>query len=126
MTSAAVDTYRFTSIVHPTFLHAKAEGPRTPENALRFLREANAACQAAGVRDVLLEMRLTGPGFEPSTIFGLIEQRAPEGVKLGRIAYVEREAKAVRASLAETMAVNRGVNAKLFKDVEAAKAWLVE
>ena len=106
------DQYKLTIEVRSTFVHAKAEGPRTLENALRFMREAHAACAAAGLLDILLEMQLVGPGFEPSQIYSLISERAPAGVKLRRVAYVEGAPQAVRASLAETMAVNRGVNAR--------------
>lgn len=126
MTPAATAEFHVTFVNHPTFVHAKAEGPRTPENTLRFLREAHAACVVAGVRDVLVEMSLTGPGFETSTIYKIVNQRAPEGVKLRRIAYVENAPAATRTSFVEDLAVNRGVNVKLFGDVDAAKRWLTE
>jgi hypothetical protein len=118
--------YLVTLTVHPTYLHAKGEGPRTPENALRFFREAHDACMDAGLRAILLEMAFTGPGFEPSTILNLVTERSAEGAKLRRIAYVERAATASRAQLAETMAVNRGVNVRLFPDLGDAKRWLME
>ena len=83
------DQYKLTIEEHPTYLHTKGEGPRTPENALRFLRETHAACVRLGRRDVLLEMAFTGAAFDASAIFGMVSERAPEGAKLGRIAYVE-------------------------------------
>lgn len=117
--------YRLTVEVHPTYLHARAEGPRTPENAMRALKEIHQACVEAGRRDVLVEMSLDGPGFEASAIFNLVEKRAPEGVKLGRIAYVENAPAATRTAFVENLAVNRGVNLKLFADVDSARKWLV-
>jgi len=117
--------YRLTIEVHATYLHAKAEGPRTPENALRALKDINKACVESGRRDVLVEMSLEGPGFEAGTIYNLIEKRAPEGVKLGRIAYVENAPAATKTAFVENLAVNRGVNLKLFADVDSARRWLV-
>jgi hypothetical protein len=119
------DAYRLTIQQHATFLHAKGEGPRTPENALRYFREVHAACMAAGILDVIVEMAFDGPPFDPATIFAVISDRAPDGAKLRRIAYVESSREqAPRAPFAETIAVNRGVNVRLFPDVPSAARWL--
>lgn len=119
------DEYRLTIEKHPTYLRAKGEGPRTAENVLRYFRETHDACVSTGILDVLMEMSFTGAGFDFSTIFAVISERAPHGLKLGRIAYVESSPEqAPRAEFAETMAVNRGVRVKLFPDLDAARKWL--
>ncbi len=42
--------YQLTLIDHPAYLHARGSGPRTADNALRFLKEAYDACRAVNVR----------------------------------------------------------------------------
>jgi hypothetical protein len=43
---------------HPGYVHAKAAGKRTPENVLRFLQDAYAACVKRERASLLLEMKL--------------------------------------------------------------------
>jgi len=119
--------YAMTVEEHAGYLHATATGDRTAANALRFLEEAYQACVAMGRDSLLIEVRFTGPSLSIGSIFSVISNRSIDGAALRRIAYVEpllenREA----ARFAELVAVNRGVNARLFPSVEAAGAWLSE
>jgi hypothetical protein len=121
------DEYRLTIEKHSTFLHAKGEGPRTADNVLRYFRETHEACVSSGILDVLMEMSFAGAGFDFSTIFTIISERAPLGMNLRRVAYVESSAEqAPRAGFAETIAVNRGVNVKLFRTLAEAERWLTQ
>ena len=62
-----------------------------------------------------------------SSIFSVISQSAPRGLTLRRIAYVEPPPRTPSgAEFAETIAKNRGVNVRLFRDLAAAHAWLSE
>ena len=107
------------------FLHARVIGERTPENVLRFLKEAYEECVRAGQARLLLEMCLTGPSLASGDIFRVISARSADGAKLSRIAYVEANmADAMRAKFAETVAVNRAVNVRLFQDLAAAEQWI--
>ena len=122
-----VTSYRMTVQVRPTYVHAKVEGARTPENAARFLREAHEACVSAGRNSVLMEMHLSGPSLGTINIFQVISQASPRGAMLRRIAYVDTfEGEPDAPRFAETVAKNRGVNVRLFPDVAAADAWLSE
>jgi hypothetical protein len=116
--------YQLTFRECPTYLHAKGEGDRTPENVMRYFKEVHEACVAYGVRDVLLEMSFTGPSLDTVSIFRIISQRSPEAVVFRRIAYVDRTEKLDKARFAETIAVNRNVNVRLFPDIEEAERWL--
>lgn len=117
--------YRSTLTETPHYLHAHVVGPRTPENARRFLKEVHDACMERGCAAVLLEMKLTGPSLDAGSIFRVISQSSPEGTRLRRIAYVEASiADPSKAHFAESVAVNRGVNVRLFPDVAAAARWL--
>ncbi len=120
--------YRLTIIERPTYLHATVTGPNLPENAMRFLRESYDACVARGHNALLLEMNLSGPSLDSSAIFRIVAERSADGMKLRRIAYVERsrEKDEGKMHFAETVALNRGVNVKLFRDVAEAERWLTE
>ena len=116
--------YRLTLQEHPGYLHAKVEGERTAENALRFFKEVHETCMQKGYVDVLLEMSLTGPSLDTVSVFRVISQRSPPATKFRRMAYIERSESLDKARFAETVAMNRGVNVRLFPDVDTAVAWL--
>jgi hypothetical protein len=119
--------YRLTITQRPSFLHASVVGPNTPQNVLRFLEQAYAACVERGQGALLLEMNLSGPSIGSANIFNVIAQRSADGAKLRKIAYVDRiERDPEKVRFAETVAVNRGVNVRVFPDIEAAGRWLVE
>jgi hypothetical protein len=109
----------------PGYLHAKATGARTPENALRFIAEAYAACVEKGRSALLLESNLTGPSLDTASIYRVILQKVEDGAKLAKIAYVvDSVDDPAMPVFAETVALNRGVNVRLFQGVEAAARWL--
>jgi hypothetical protein len=119
--------YRLTTKERHGYLHASVVGQRTAENAQRFLRDAYEACVKKGYSALLLEMGLTGPALDMASVFRVIANRAPDGAKLRRIAYIEPSPTDLPAGLfAETVANNRGVNVRLFKDLESADRWLVD
>ena len=89
----------------------------------RFFGEVREAASKGGHRAVLLEMSLTGPSLDIASIFALISQESPDARRL-KIAYVEASGNRISAEFAETVALNRGVNVRLFRDVGAAAAWL--
>jgi len=120
-------SYQLTIEERPTYVYARVDGDLTPENALRFLEEAYAACLRSGRPDVLLDMQLRGPNLATTSVYEVISQRAADGTKLGKSAYVPYEADdRSMAYFAETVAVNRGVNVRLFESVAAAERWLSE
>ena len=110
----------------PSYLHAKASGTRSAENAQRFLLEVHEAWTRRNCKALLLEMNLSGPSLSVLAIYSLIAERAPHAFGLKRIAYVEAGSghDPAQARFAETVARNRGVNVRLFPTVEAAAGWL--
>ena len=46
-------SYQLSIEEHPAYLHTRASGPMTPENALRFLVESNGAAAARGKRTAI-------------------------------------------------------------------------
>jgi hypothetical protein len=122
-----VDPYQLTLEERPTYLHAKVVGERTPANALRFLEEAYAACIQGGHDSLLLEMAFSGPSLNTTSVYNIISRRVPDGKNLRKIAYVQTEfGDPAMPYFAETVAVNRGVNVRLFQSVDAAEKWLSE
>jgi len=118
--------YQLTIEERPTYVHATAVGERTPANALRFLEEAYAACVKSGRADLLLDMQFTGPSLNTTSIYQVISQRVPDGRNLRKIAYVDStDVDPGMPVFAETVAVNRGVNVRLFQSVALAEKWLL-
>jgi hypothetical protein len=119
--------YQVTIDEKPTYLHTKVVGPRTPENAIRYLEEVYAACLRTGKSQVLLEMAFSGPSLGASGILRVVSERSADGAKLRKIAYVEASMDGQqRAKFAETVAINRAVNVRLFDAVGEAVRWLEE
>jgi hypothetical protein len=110
---------------HPRYLRATVTGSNNPRNALRFLKESYEACVERGKAALLLEMNLSGPAFDLGSIYSVVAERSADGKKLRKIAYVDtspRDPKALK--FAETVAINRGVNVRLFQDLAAAHRWM--
>jgi hypothetical protein len=119
--------YQITVEQRRTHIHAKVVGERTAENALRFLRESYAACVNSEKSALLIEMCLSGPSLTTTSVFEVISSWVADALKLRKIAYVEAlfDDVAMPAFL-ETVAVNRGANVRLFRDVGSAESWLSE
>lgn len=120
-------SYQLTIEERTTYVYARADGELTSANALRFLEEAYAACLRSERLDLLLDMQLHGPNLSTTSVYEVISQRVADGSRLRRIAYVPHNAgDPSMAHFAETVAVNRGVNVRLFRNVAAAEVWLSE
>ena len=123
--AAKLLSYQLSVEVLQGYVHAKAAGERTPENALRFLKDAYAACVKSGRTSLLVEMHFSGPSMSPTSIFDVISDRVADGLKLQKIAYVDASPDLGGAFFAETVAMNRGVNVRLFRSLAEATAWLL-
>ena len=120
-------SYQLTIEERPTYVYARADGDLTADHALRFLQDAYGACVRIGRSSLLLDMQLHGPNLNTTNVYEVISRRAADGSKLRKIAYVPfRQDDRSMADFAETVAVNRGVNVRLFESVAAAEGWLLE
>ena len=121
-------SYQLTIEERPAYMYAKATGERTPPNALRLLEEAYAACVKSGRDALLLEMAFYGPDLMNTTsVYHVISQRVSDGRTLRKIAYVDSSTgDPAMPYYAEAVAINRGVNVRLFQSVDAAGDWLSE
>ena len=120
-------TYRLSLHSHPKYLHASVTGTHTPENVARFLREVHEACMAQGLGCVLVEVNFTGPSLATGSIYDVVSRQAPQAKVLRRVAYVDATPRQhEKKKFAETVALNRGVNVRLFTEVAEARRWLEE
>jgi hypothetical protein len=114
--------------IEPTlrYLHVRVTGDNSPETVLAYLAEVRHACVANGSRSVLIEEDLRGPGLDLLNIFRMVAERAESEPIVLRIALVDKnpEHDAALMRFAETVAVNRGVQMRVFADVAAAAVWL--
>ena len=104
-------------------------GAHNAANALRFLTESFDAIVKSGHGSLLLEFCLSGPSLDSSSIFDVVAQRTAVAAKLRRIAYVDHSGHGrdpSKMKFAETVALNRGVNVRLFHELEEAQRWLTE
>jgi hypothetical protein len=99
-------------------------GERTAQNFVRFLTEAFTACATSGRSNVLLEMHFTGPSLSTAALVNVISLVLPGAIKLGKVALVEAAGGDPTMSFAETVALNRGVNARFFHSAGEAANWL--
>jgi hypothetical protein len=120
-------SYHLTITEQPSYLHATSTGTHTPENAARFLKEAYEACVQRGYSDLLLEMNQSGPSLEMTRIVEVITERSADGLKLRKIAYVDTSSRDPdRKRFAVSLAIKQGVNARMFRDLDEAKRWMLE
>ena len=115
-----------TTTAFPAYLHAVGTGERTRDTVTEFFRQAVAACKAGRHAGLLFESRLTGRSVDDSTLlFEAVSAAIPDLVMLRKLAYVPGPGQNPRsAAFAETVAINRGVDARVFENVEAAAEWL--
>lgn len=119
--------YRLVVTERPGWLHVAGTGENVPENVQRFLREAYDACVRRGRDCLLLDLGFTGESLPSGSIFAIVSERSADGARLRRIAYVDRRWNDLtKARFAETVAVNRAVNVRLFDAVEDAERWLAQ
>lgn len=110
----------------PTYLHSIGVGERTPDNVTSFFRQAVAACKEGQHAGLLFESRLTGRSVDDTTLlFEAVLAAIPDLRGMRKLAYVPGPGQDPHyATFAETVAINRGIDARVFKDAAAAAEWL--
>jgi len=109
------------------YLHIMVTGDNTPENVAHYLSEVRNKCVEHHCPNVLIEENLKGPSLGTGIIYNIITEAGNQvWPVIQRIAYIdvnpEHSMEAVQ--FAETVAVNRAVNVKLFFSVSDAEQWL--
>jgi hypothetical protein len=120
-------SYHINFILEEDHLHARVEGDNTPKDVANYMTEIQNRCSQYKCRKVLIEENLTGPTISTFDIFKIVDQASqnvPSTVQ--KIAYVDMNAQHDHEAMhfAETVALNRGVNIKLFTNLQLAREWL--
>ena len=119
--------YQFRAVRRNGYLHVVISGDNTPETVLRYLREIYDACERFKCPHVLVEENLEGAGLPLGEIFGVVEEGSRSvWPVVQRVAYVDvnRQHELKNMKFAETVAVNRSVNIRVFADLSSAESWL--
>jgi hypothetical protein len=119
--------YEMRMIHENDYLHVLVTGDNTPADVAGYLDQIRQACAEHGFSKVLIEENLTGPPLRTGDIYDVVTA-ASAGVAPGirYIAFVDTNPahEFAQMKFAETVAVNRGVNVKVFRDVPSAVAWI--
>jgi hypothetical protein len=120
-------SYALTVVEHPGYLHFRVTGSNSLATVRAYLAEIHATCLQRRCSSVLIEENLSGAGLAIGEIFQIAsagsEATAPV---IKAIAYVDTnpEHAFVDMRFAETVAVTRGINVRVFESVAAAETWL--
>lgn len=109
------------------YLHIGVSGENSPETVRGYHADVYAACAQQNVSRVLIEENLYGPGLSVLDIYLIVSEGSSRTwPHVRRIAYVDanKEHSSSNMHFAETVAVNRGVNIKVFSSVQEGEKWL--
>jgi hypothetical protein len=118
--------YRLTFEQRPTYLHAFVEGEDDSyEISRQYWQEIADECKARKFKKVLIVEDIEGNGTIAEA-YQLCSEFAQMGYTEIKVAFVERHAEHNEENLfGELVAVNRGINAKVFNDEADAEKWLM-
>jgi hypothetical protein len=109
----------------PQHLHAVITGENNRENVISYLQDVQRECVASGCFRVLIEERLEGPRLAMLDVFKIASRESFGTLEqLPTIAYVDVNAIGSSMAFAEDVAVNRGINVRVFNSVTDAEQWL--
>ena len=109
------------------YLHLIAEGDTTVEDIAGYLTEALKKCTELHCSNMLIEENLKGPSLGIFAVYEIVTKICWQAASIVKqVAYVDisPEHKKEVNQFAETTAVNRGVNIKLFETIAEAENWL--
>jgi hypothetical protein len=109
------------------YLHFTVRGENTPANIIAYLQEIREKCIELNCFSVLVEEYLAGPGLSIMAVYKLVTEGSKRhGNIVKRFAYIDANHSHIKENMefAETVAVNLGMNVRLFETVADAEAWL--
>lgn len=122
-------SYELTTLKKPGYLHLRVTGKNSLASVRGYLAEIHSICVEQVCPAVLIEENLSGPGLDIGQIFHVASAGSTATLPVIRlIAYVDinPEHAPSRMQFAETVAVTRGINIRVFAAVAAAETWLQE
>ncbi len=126
-TGTMAKSYQLTIDEKAGYLHFRVTGPNTPDTVRGYLADIYYACAQRNTPAILVEENLSGRGLGLFDIFEVASEGSEKTWPyIRRIAYVDLNPEHSQADMkfAETVAVNRGLNVRVFATVQDAQAWL--
>ena len=120
-------SYTVTVRKEPDYLHVEAAGIRSRDTVLSLARDCIAACKENGHRRLLVDVqRMTGrlPTIEIYELATKDFPRLRQNLAL-RLVIIDRDDNRDRAQFLEDVAVNQGVDLRVFSNTERALEWLL-
>ena len=109
------------------FLHVQITGPNNADVVAAYMREVLAICANHRCKGLLVEENLTGPGLPLAQIYRVVSEGSHSALAHQlTVAFVNLNPRhpGGNAAFAETVARNRGIDLRSFRDVQEAQAWL--
>lgn len=122
-----LSVYRLTFEEFSDYLYAFVEGEQDSYEISRaFWQEIADRAAAIGAKRVLIEESIEGQAVTFADVFRLASEIPSMGFGNARIAFVDRFLEHSEVNeFGELVAVNRGLNASVFNDLDAARQWLL-
>lgn len=121
-------TFELEMIVKAGFAEAILGGVRTPETLLAAAKQATAFCAERRISRVLIDLRKMSGGLDTLETYEVAGRDLPRQRAVRRVlraAILDRHENIERIRFFETVAVNRGLNVKVFADEDHAREWLL-
>ena len=111
----------------PNYLYVKAKGIRTVENIIAMSKDILAVRDKHGYNKLLLDVRQMTGGLSTADAYQLGTKDFQEHRRPGQLkaSIVDLEDNCERFQFMENVAVNMGLNLRIFSDVDEAMTWLV-
>ncbi len=109
------------------YLHVRVTGDNTPEDVVAYLERIRKICAEHKLSKVLIEENLAGPQFTTLDVYDVVSavsRGVAPAIRYVAFADTNPAHDFAHIEFAETVAVNRGVNVKVFRDVPSATAWI--
>ncbi len=120
--------YELKMIEKDGFAAAVLEGVRTPDTLLAAAAQATAFCDERNISRVLIDLRSMSGGLDTLETYDVAGRELPRQKAVRRVlksAILDRPENIERIRFFETVAVNRGLNVKVFADEKKAIQWLL-
>ncbi len=115
-------------VENPDYLHLRVSGENDPETVGNYLADVYQISSRMGYGSVLIEEALSGPSLDPVDIYHIVSRASSQtSPLLKKIAYVDtnKTHSSAAQKLGEAVAHDRGVNVRIFADIETAAKWLL-
>jgi hypothetical protein len=119
--------YELTVTPRKGYLHVRVTGPNGTATIRQYFADTVAACLREGCPNVLIEEYLQGERISIADVFEVVSDNVDlirSAIRLVAFVDVNPHRSDTNLKFGETVAVNRGLAARVFGDVAEAEGWL--